>query len=110
MLIPGRNLETITSARLLWYPHQLVGVYGRLGLAFAIAKMPDRLTEPAPTPPALSPSVRDAPRHPAPPGPPLTPAPRATRRHPQSPPAPQRTPVRTPGLKRGRAEPRVEET
>jgi recombinational DNA repair protein (RecF pathway) len=35
MLISGRNLETVASARLIWYPHQLVGDYQRLGLAFA---------------------------------------------------------------------------
>lgn len=53
MLIPGTNLERITSARLLWYPHQLVGDYERLGLAFAITKMCDRLTEPSQPAPAL---------------------------------------------------------
>lgn len=60
MLIPGHNLETITSARLLWYPHQLVGDYERLGLAFAIAKAVDRLTEPAQPAPALYAVVREA--------------------------------------------------
>jgi DNA repair protein RecO (recombination protein O) len=60
MLIPGHNLETITSARLLWYPHQLVGAYDRLGLAFAIAKAVDRLTEPGQPAAALYAVVREA--------------------------------------------------
>ncbi len=60
MLISGRNLDTITSARLLWYPHQLVGDYARLGLAFAIAAAVDRLTEPDQPAPALYSVVREA--------------------------------------------------
>jgi DNA repair protein RecO (recombination protein O) len=60
MLIPGRNLDTITSARLLWYPHQLVGDYDRLGLAFVIAKAVDRLTEPGQPTPAVYSVVREA--------------------------------------------------
>lgn len=53
MLISGRNLDTITSARLLWYPHDFVGDYGRLGLAFLMAGSVDRLTEPGQPQPAL---------------------------------------------------------
>jgi DNA repair protein RecO (recombination protein O) len=45
MLATGRNLDTITSARLVWYPHQLAGAYDRLGLAFAAAVATDRLLE-----------------------------------------------------------------
>jgi DNA repair protein RecO (recombination protein O) len=46
MLAAGRNLDVITSARLLWYPHQLVAAYEQLGLAFMMATAIDRLTEP----------------------------------------------------------------
>jgi DNA repair protein RecO (recombination protein O) len=53
MLNSGRNLDTITSARLIWYPHKLVGDYDRLGLAFLIAKAVDKLTEPGQAAPAL---------------------------------------------------------
>src|SRR5688572_2993058 len=60
MLTPGRNLDIVTSARLLWYPHQLVGDYERLGLAFAIAAAVDRLTEPDQPAPALYGVVREA--------------------------------------------------
>ena len=52
MFATGRNLDTVTSARLLWYPHSLVGDYGRLELAFLVAAAADRLVEsgqPAPT-------------------------------------------------------------
>lgn len=59
MLIPGRNLDTITSARLIWYPHALVGAYDRLGLAFAVAKAVDRLTEPGQPAPAVYGVVRE---------------------------------------------------
>ncbi|GAC1369752.1 MAG: DNA repair protein RecO [Candidatus Saccharimonadales bacterium] len=59
-LITGHNLETITSARLLWYPHQLVDDYERLSLAFAIAKMTDRITEPGQPAPALYSVIREA--------------------------------------------------
>jgi len=45
MLATGRNLDVITSARLLWYPHQLAGAYDRLGLAFMFATAIDRLTD-----------------------------------------------------------------
>jgi DNA repair protein RecO (recombination protein O) len=46
MLATGRNLDVITSARLLWYPHALVAAYDRIGLAYAITTAVDRLTEP----------------------------------------------------------------
>ena len=60
MLNSGRNLDTITSARLLWYPHELVGDYMRLSLAFMIAKAVDRLTEPSQPAVALYDVVREA--------------------------------------------------
>ena len=60
MLITGRNLDTITTARLLWYPHQLVGDYERLGLAFALTTAIDRLTEPDQPAPALYAVLREA--------------------------------------------------
>lgn len=44
-LAKGRNLDVVTSARLSWYPHSLVGDYERLGLAFMTATMVDRLVE-----------------------------------------------------------------
>jgi DNA repair protein RecO (recombination protein O) len=46
MLATGRNLDVITSARLLWYPHALVAAYDRIGLAYAITTAIDRLIEP----------------------------------------------------------------
>jgi DNA repair protein RecO (recombination protein O) len=45
MLATGRNLDTVASARLKWYPHRLAGAYDRLGLAFAAATAIDRLLE-----------------------------------------------------------------
>ena len=45
MLATGRNLDVITSARLIWYPHRLSTAYNDLGLAFAMATATDRLTE-----------------------------------------------------------------
>ena len=60
MLNVGRNLDTITSARLIWYPHELVGEYDRLELAFLIAKAVDRLTEPGQPAAALYAVVREA--------------------------------------------------
>jgi DNA repair protein RecO (recombination protein O) len=59
MLISGRNLETVASARLIWYPHRLVGDYQRLGLAFAMAKATDRLTEPGQATPGLYQLLRE---------------------------------------------------
>ncbi len=44
-LATGRNLDVMTGARLLWYPHQMAGDYDRLGLAFMAASMVDRLVE-----------------------------------------------------------------
>jgi DNA repair protein RecO (recombination protein O) len=46
MLAVGRNLDVVTSARLIWYPHQLATDYERLSLAFTIAAAIDRLTIP----------------------------------------------------------------
>ncbi len=52
-LATGRNLDIITSARLLWYPHQLTSDYQRLGLALAMTTAIDRLVEPGHAQPAL---------------------------------------------------------
>lgn len=60
MLNAGRNLDTITSARLLWYPHELVGDYGRLSLAFLMARAADKLTEPSQPAAALYGVLREA--------------------------------------------------
>lgn len=60
MLISGRNLDTVTSARLLWFPKDFVGDYGRLGLAFMMAGSVDRLTEPGVPQPALYGMLREA--------------------------------------------------
>jgi DNA repair protein RecO (recombination protein O) len=46
MLAKGRNLDIVTSARLIWYPHQLSDAYDRLSLAFMMAEAVDRLVEP----------------------------------------------------------------
>lgn len=46
MLATGKNLDIITSARLIWYPHHLTGDYGALPLSFAFATAVDRLVEP----------------------------------------------------------------
>lgn len=46
MLATGRNLDVVTSARLIWYPHQLAADYTALSLAFALTTAIDRLTEP----------------------------------------------------------------
>jgi DNA repair protein RecO (recombination protein O) len=46
MLASGRNLDVVTSARLIWYPHRLAVSYDTLGLAFAMAIVIDRLSEP----------------------------------------------------------------
>lgn len=42
----GRNLDIITSARLIWYPDHLVQDYDSLPLAFALVTAVDRLIEP----------------------------------------------------------------
>jgi|SRR6185369_6077154 len=60
MLAPGHNLDVVTSARLLWYPHELTGDYQRLSLAFMVATMTDRLTEPDQPAPALYGVIREA--------------------------------------------------
>jgi len=60
MLTKGRNLDTITSARLIWYPNQVVGNYDQLGLAFLIAGAVDKLTEPDHPAAALYSMVREA--------------------------------------------------
>src|ERR1035438_4743161 len=53
MCATGHNLDTVTSARLVWYPHKLVGDYARLELAFLMARAADRLVEPGQPAPAL---------------------------------------------------------
>jgi DNA repair protein RecO (recombination protein O) len=53
VLATGRNLEVVTSARLIWYPHQLIAAYDRLGLAYAMTAAVDRLTEPGQPQPRL---------------------------------------------------------
>ncbi|HEX3081872.1 MAG TPA: DNA repair protein RecO [Candidatus Saccharimonadia bacterium] len=60
MLATGRNLDVITSARLLWYPHRLTGDYERLTLALALAAATDRVTEAGQPAPALYMTVRQA--------------------------------------------------
>lgn len=60
MIIPGRNLDTITSARLSWYPHELTLSYERLNLAFALTLAIDRLTEPGQSQPAIFLLLKDA--------------------------------------------------
>ncbi len=60
MLTKGRNLDTITSARLIWYPNSIASNYDHLGLAFLIAKAVDRLTEPDHPAAALYAMVREA--------------------------------------------------
>jgi DNA repair protein RecO (recombination protein O) len=56
----GRNLDIVTSAQLLWYPHALVGDYRRLELAFLIARAADRLIESSQPAPQLYALVRQA--------------------------------------------------
>ncbi len=46
MLATGHNLDVITSARLIWYPHHLAGDFAALPLAFSFATAIDRLVEP----------------------------------------------------------------
>jgi DNA repair protein RecO (recombination protein O) len=53
MLASGRNLDVVTSARLIWYPHNVSQTYDRLGLAFLMAKAVDKLTEPGHAQPKL---------------------------------------------------------
>ena len=43
-LATGRNLDTITSARLSWYPYNLTVSYPRLQLAFTLTSLADHLT------------------------------------------------------------------
>lgn len=45
MLASGRNLDVVTSARLLWYPHRVASSYEGLGLAFALTSAVDHLTQ-----------------------------------------------------------------
>jgi DNA repair protein RecO (recombination protein O) len=60
-LLQGRSgLDTVATARLLWYPHNLVGDYQRLGPAFMVATAVDRLIEPGQPQPALYTVVREA--------------------------------------------------
>ncbi|MBW4061875.1 DNA repair protein RecO [Candidatus Saccharibacteria bacterium] len=53
MLATGRNLDVVTSARLVWYPHELTANYERLGLAFIIASLVDRFAQPGEPQPEL---------------------------------------------------------
>lgn len=45
MLVRGRGMEVLTSARLLWYPHTLGADYARINLAFLFGSMVDKLVE-----------------------------------------------------------------
>jgi DNA repair protein RecO (recombination protein O) len=60
MLATGHNLDVVTSADLIWYPHQLSANYERLNLAFAMARALDRLTEPGQPQPKLYHLLREA--------------------------------------------------
>jgi DNA repair protein RecO (recombination protein O) len=59
MLATGRNLEVITSARLIWYPHALTASFSQMNLAFMVATAVDRLTEPGQPQPKLYELLRD---------------------------------------------------
>ncbi len=54
------SLELVTSARLVWYPHDLTADYTRLGSAFMVARAADKLTEPEHPTPGLYELVRGA--------------------------------------------------
>lgn len=41
-LATGRNLDVISGARLIWYPHSLAADYQRVNLAYAFATLVDR--------------------------------------------------------------------
>jgi DNA repair protein RecO (recombination protein O) len=41
----GHNLDTITAARLEWYPHQLIADYDRLQLAYVFGRLIDRVAQ-----------------------------------------------------------------
>lgn len=60
MLATGRNLDIITSARLAWYPHELVGDYERLSLAYACAGLIDRVAQEHQSQPELYAHLREA--------------------------------------------------
>jgi DNA repair protein RecO (recombination protein O) len=46
MMASGKNLDLITSARLIWYPHELTGDYDRVSLAYVMATAIDRIVVP----------------------------------------------------------------
>jgi DNA repair protein RecO (recombination protein O) len=53
MLATGKNLDIVTSARLIWYPHNLTSSISRLNLAFMTTLAVDRLTESGQSQPKL---------------------------------------------------------
>jgi DNA repair protein RecO (recombination protein O) len=59
MLNTGRNLELITSARLLWYPFNLTSDYSRLSLAAMAAKLTERFAPVGEPQPALYALMRE---------------------------------------------------
>ena len=60
MLVNGHNLDVITSARLSWYPHNLVTDYTRVGLASMVATLIDRMAPAGESSPELYSHTRDA--------------------------------------------------
>ena len=60
MLASGRNLDVVTSARLMWYPHELAANYDRLGLAFMVASLVDRFALAGEPQPELYAHTREA--------------------------------------------------
>lgn len=44
-LVTGRNLDLITSARLSWYPHQLIADFGRITLANSFIMLIDKVAQ-----------------------------------------------------------------
>lgn len=59
-LATGRNLDIITSARLRWYPHELAQNYARLELAYAFARLIDRMAQEHTPQPELHAHLADA--------------------------------------------------
>ncbi len=59
-LATGRQLDTITSARLVWYPHALTDDYGRLALAYAFGALIDRIAQEHQAQPELYEHLREA--------------------------------------------------
>jgi DNA repair protein RecO (recombination protein O) len=45
MLAQGRNMDVLTSARLIWYPHSLGGDYDRLSYAYLFGSMINKLVD-----------------------------------------------------------------